>query len=481
MLVKYVSVYYCYHTKIIIYRGKAKNFLSLPFEKNFFMNKFRTRFKEIVNISRDVDWAIASESIRNSIYFKGSNVCILAAAIIVASIGLNVNSIPVIIGAMLICPLMGPMMGFGLGLGTNDTSLLKESLKHLGIMVLISIMASTLYFLVSPLQMDNPTELLARTNPTIYDVLIALFGGFAVILETSRKEKGTVISGVAIATALMPPLCTIGYGIATLQLKYAIGALYLFFINGVFIALATFLLVKYLKFPLIKVSDSTKQKKVSGTIFAFTLVLIVPSIISAIMVIQENRFSQNVREFISQNKSFSKSYIYDHEIKHEKMTGTLSVYVAGEPLGSSDKELLYRSAESCGIGRDQLTIIENPFTRDELSESELMKSFFERSDMEIKQREDLLAQLEKELRALRGKELPVAQIAKELLTQYPNLTGFSMSRGSEVILDSLKETERIFVLVQWKEPVSNDVVAKLQKWLCVRLETENITVIQDRR
>jgi hypothetical protein len=163
------------------------------------------------------------------------------------------------------------------------------------------------------------------------------------------------------------------------------------------------------------------------------------------------------------------------------MTGTLSIYVAGEPLGSSDKELLYRSAESCGIGRDQLTIIENPFTRDELSESELMKSFFERSDMEIKQREDLLAQLEKELRALRGKELPVAQIAKELLTQYPNLTGFSMSRGSEVMLDSLKETERIFVLVQWKEPVSNDVVAKLQKWLCVRLETENITVIQDRR
>jgi uncharacterized hydrophobic protein (TIGR00271 family) len=444
------------------------------------MSKFKQRLKEIGNISKDVDWAIASESIRSSIYFKGPNVWILAAAIIVASIGLNVNSIPVIIGAMLISPLMGPIMGFGLGLGTNDTSLLKEALKNLGIMVLISIIASTLYFLVSPLQMDNPTELLARTNPTIYDVLIALFGGFAGILETSRKEKGTVISGVAIATALMPPLCTIGFGIATLQLKYAIGALYLFFINGVFIALATFLMVKYLRFPLVKVADNTKQKKVSGTIAAFTLVLIVPSIISAIMVIHENRFNQNVRKFISENRNVNKSYIYDHEIKHEKMSGTLTLYMAGEPLVTSDRELLYRSAEMCGIGRNQLTIIENAIIREELSQSDMMKSFFERSDREIKQREDLLAQLQEELNALRDKELPVAQIAKELLTQYPDLTGFSISRGSEVTLKDLKESERIFVLVKWLEPVDEEVVTKLQKWLCVRLETENITVIQDK-
>lgn len=445
------------------------------------MGKFRERFKEIVNISKDVDWAIASDSIRSSIHFKGPNVWILAAAIIVASIGLNVNSIPVIIGAMLISPLMGPIMGFGLGLGTNNTALLKDSLKNLGIMVLISIVASTLYFVVSPLKMDNPTELLARTNPTIYDVLIALFGGFAGILETSRKEKGTVMSGVAIATALMPPLCTIGYGIATLQVKYAVGALYLFFINGVFIALATFLMVKYLRFPLVKVSDKSKQKKVSRTILAFTLVLIVPSILSAIMVIHENRFNQNARLFISENKNINKSYIYDHEIIHEKMSSTLSIYMAGEPLELSDKELLYRSAEMCGIGRDQLTIIENPFTRDELSESDIIKSIFERSDSEIKRREDLLVQLQEELNTLRGKELPVTQIAKELLTQYPNLKGLSISRGSEIALDSLTETERIFVLVKWKVPVSDQEVAKLQKWLSVRLEADNITVIQDKR
>ena len=186
-----------------------------------------------------IDIPAASENIRKNIPFRGPNIYILFVAVIIASIGLNVNSIPVIIGAMLVSPLMSPIFGFGLGLGTNDTKLLLFSLKNLGIMFAISLIASTLYFLVTPLETGNPTELLARTNPSIYDVMIAFFGGVAGILEMSRKEKGTVISGVAIATALMPPLCTVGYGIAKLNWHYAGGALYLFFINCVFIALAT--------------------------------------------------------------------------------------------------------------------------------------------------------------------------------------------------------------------------------------------------
>ncbi|MDD2294112.1 MAG: DUF389 domain-containing protein, partial [Bacteroidales bacterium] len=203
------------------------------------MNKLKGRIADIVNVSNYIDIENASDSIKKNIEFRGPNFWVLTFAIIIASVGLNVNSIPVIIGAMLISPLMGPIIGLGLGLGTNDTTLLKHSLSNLGIMVLISIAASSLYFLLSPLEMENPTELLARTNPTIYDVMIALFGGFAGIFEISRKDKGTVFSGVAIATALMPPLCTIGYGIAILNVQYIFGALYLFFINSVFIALAT--------------------------------------------------------------------------------------------------------------------------------------------------------------------------------------------------------------------------------------------------
>ena len=159
----------------------------------------------------------AGASIRKNIYFRGPNVFILVCAIIIASVGLNVNSIPVIIGAMLISPVMGPILGFGFSLGVYDRHLLRESLRNFGVMVAVSILASTVFFLLSPLNMEHPTELLARTNPTVYDVLVALFGGFAGILENSRKERGTVLSGVAIATALMPPLCTIGYGISILN------------------------------------------------------------------------------------------------------------------------------------------------------------------------------------------------------------------------------------------------------------------------
>lgn len=172
------------------------------------------QFKSIVNITDHVDIQDTTERIKKAIDFKGPNAWILAFAVIVASVGLNVNSVPVIIGAMLISPLMGPIIGAGLAVGVNDSDLLRRSLKYLAVMVSISIIASTAYFLVSPLDLAEPTELLARTRPTIYDVFIAFFGGLAGIVENSRKDKGTAIAGVAIATALMPPLCTAGYGLA---------------------------------------------------------------------------------------------------------------------------------------------------------------------------------------------------------------------------------------------------------------------------
>ena len=186
--------------------------------KHFF-GSLRDHIGNIVNLNEHIDTDKASQYIRSNIEFKGPNAYILAFAIVIASVGLNTNSIPVIIGAMLISPLMGPIFGIGYGLGTNDTAFIKTAFKNLLIMVVISILASSIYFLVSPLELENPTELLARTNPTIYDVLIALFGGFAGIIEISRKDKGTVISGVAIATALMPPLCTAGFGLASGSLK----------------------------------------------------------------------------------------------------------------------------------------------------------------------------------------------------------------------------------------------------------------------
>jgi Predicted membrane protein len=225
------------------------------------MSSFFSQIKGIANFSNDIDIQKAENHIISSIDFKGANIWILIFAIVIASVGLNVNSIPVVIGAMLISPLMGPIMGIGLALGINDTVLLKRSFKNFLIMTIISIIASSLFFFVSPLSLETPTELLARTNPTIYDVFIALFGGLAVIVEVCKREKGTVIAGAAIATALMPPLCTAGYGLASGKLVYFIGAFYLYFINSVFIALATFLMVRYMNFPFVKINDPVKQKK----------------------------------------------------------------------------------------------------------------------------------------------------------------------------------------------------------------------------
>ena len=285
--------------------------------------------KSLIHLSDEIDYENASISIRKNIAFKGTNVFILACAIIIASVGLNVNSIPVIIGAMLVSPVMGPILGFGLGLGTEDARLLKDSLKNLGVMVGISIIASSLFFLLSPLSLANPSELLARTNPTIYDVLIALFGGLAGIIEISRKDKGTVISGVAIATALMPPLCTVGYGISIWKGSVIFGALYLFTINSIFIALATFIAVKYFRFPAVE-SDEQRIRLPKSAVYVILLIVIVPSIISAISVIKENNFNIHAEKVVAENKNLGKCFIYDHKATYSRKSPTLELFLAGE-------------------------------------------------------------------------------------------------------------------------------------------------------
>ena len=228
------------------------------------------------------DSALQDEVVDNicrGVDFRGTNLWVLIFATFVASLGLNVNSTAVIIGAMLISPLMGPIMGMGLSVGINDFDLLKRSVRNFGFMVLVSILTSTLYFVVSPLS-GAQSELLARTVPTTYDVLIAFFGGLAGIVAQSRRDRtSTVIPGVAIATALMPPLCTAGYGLATLQLNYFLGAFYLFFINTVFIAIATFVVVRFLKYRKKEFLDKGREARVRRSMLLIVLVTIVPSVV----------------------------------------------------------------------------------------------------------------------------------------------------------------------------------------------------------
>ena len=264
--------------------------------------KITTLVRETLNLNGHIDTDSAERAIRSNIEFKGPNAWILAVAVIIASVGLNVNSIPVVIGAMLISPLMGPIFGLGLGLGVSDIQLMKSSGKNLLVMVCISLVVAFLYFIITPLSLSNPTELLARTSPTFYDVLIALFGGFAGILEQCRKDKGTVFSGVAIATALMPPLCTAGYGLACGEFSYFLGALYLFVINCTFIMLATYAGVKYFRFRPTEFQDETIGKRTKRLTSALIIIFIIPSIWSAVLLIRQNNFEVNATAFARAQK-----------------------------------------------------------------------------------------------------------------------------------------------------------------------------------
>lgn len=439
-------------------------------------NRFKLYLLKLTNISLHIDIPTAIANIKNNIYFRGPNVWILVFSIIIASVGLNVNSIPVIIGAMLISPLMGPIFGIGLGLGINDTSLIKESLKNLCIMILISIVASCLYFLISPLDLDNPTELLSRTNPTIYDVLIALFGGFAGIFEIARKEKGTVMSGVAIATALMPPLCTAGYGLASGNLLYFIGAFYLFFINSAFIILATYFSVRYMKFPSVKFADVKTKKKTKRLISLVIIVLIVPSVMSAISVIRQNKFDIAADNFLKETVSLGENYIYNHDINHHKGS-TLEIFIAGTPLTVEKKENLYERAERFGISRDQLVITENTGGTPQGANEEIIKGFYTIANDEVRKRENLISELEAELKKLEDAQIPYVQIAKELVTQLPDLSSLAILEGESVDVKDFDSEKRIYLLISSKsgKPINTE---RIREWLSVRLNEENLYIIQ---
>ncbi len=445
---------------------------------NSVLSQILSQIKGIINLADHVDIPSTIESIKKNIDFRGPNVWILIFAILVASVGLNVNSVPVIIGAMLISPLMGPIMGIGLSLGINDTILLKRSLKNWGVMVVISVIASTAFFLITPLTLEAPTELLARTKPTIYDVFIALFSGLAGIVEGSRKEKGTVIAGVAIATALMPPLCTAGYGIANANLAYFLGAVYLFFINSLFIALATFIMARYLQFPYVSFADPEKQKRVKRSITIFTVLMVIPSIYSAVTVIQENTFTNNARRFITDNKTLEKSYIYDYNIDLHKNPAVIELSIAGEPLSEFQRESLYKSIEKHGIQRDQLIIRENTFYNSKGNDTEVIKSIFERSDKEMQNREKIISDLQRELASYKERELPYEQIAKELLAQHPDILSFSIARGAQVENQSISSADQLVVIIGTGASIDSTEVSRMEQWLAVRLNIPNVKVIQ---
>ena len=367
-----------------------------------FLEYIRLSLRSLLNLRADLDTEAADLNIRNNIHFRGTNVLVLAFSIIIASVGLNVNSTAVVIGAMLISPLMGPIIGVGLAGSINDTRLLRDSLWNLLVMVAISLMASALYFLLSPLELANPTELEARTSPSIFDVLIALFGGAAGIVEQSRKEKGTVISGVAIATALMPPLCTAGYGIAHLNGHFFFGAMGLFGINAIFIALATYLGAKLLHFKEVQFMYDKTAKITRRWVSVFVVVVVLLSCWSAVRIVRKNNFESNAEVFVKENRSLEKAYIYDYSI--DAAARKVEIRVTGRRMSPEMREKLYLSAVSHGIPRNALTITENTLQEtDDIIRSEQLASKVEQSEIENARRDALILSLSEQLDSLRAR------------------------------------------------------------------------------
>lgn len=436
------------------------------------------RILRLLDLTDYINTEEAAANIRENVAFRGPNIFILFCAIIIASIGLNVNSIPVIIGAMLISPLMSPIVGFGMALGTNDVSLLKVSLKNLGIMVTISILSATLFFVVSPLELEHPSELLARTNPTIYDVLIALVGGLAGIVELSRKERGTVIVGVAIATALMPPLCTVGFGLATLQMSFFFGALYLFFINFTFIALAAYIGTKYLGYPTRHEADLTARRRTRWVMSLILIAIIVPSILSAITVVRQNTFQQSVNRFVTAYKNYGRSYIYDYQVHHDTKPASVELFIAGEVLDSLDTKALYEHAEEYGLLSCQLMLRQDAAYEGvrELNETELVKDLFKSNEEKLQARNQQIAALEQTCDSLRRMyaghvaevTIPAEQLAEEIKTMFPEVVSLQLARTNE---------GNIIGVIDAVRRHKNLNAAQIEQWLCVRLHVPEATVV----
>ncbi len=362
------------------------------------------------------------KSVEAGVAFKGTNLWILIFAIFIASLGLNMNSTAVIIGAMLISPLMGPIMGIGLSLGIKDLTLLRKSIWNFLFAVLVSLITSTIYFFVSPIN-DVQSELLSRTSPNIYDVLIALFGGLAGILALSSRQKGNVIPGVAIATALMPPLCTAGFGLATMNLKFFTGALYLFFINTVFIAWATYITVKLLKFPQKHFENKEREHRTERFVTAIVLITMIPSIYFAYQFNRELKFDTMAKSFLKTSTAIEGNYLFDKDVDPKKRIITL-VYggrgISKEQTDSLNMRLALNGLENATLNiRQGFSIIEKRKMESQLSE---IRNLIEHKDMVIR---DLSSRID----SIENLEDLSVQILEEVRIQYPLVDLLSLSRS----------------------------------------------------
>ncbi|MCB0770266.1 MAG: DUF389 domain-containing protein [Flavobacteriales bacterium] len=412
----------------------------------------------------------AMAAIEKGVVFRGTNLLILVFAILIASVGLNVNSTAVVIGAMLISPLMGPIVGVGAGLGVLDLFLVRRALKNLGFAVGASLVTSTLYFLISPLG-DAYSEILARTTPTIWDVLIATAGGFAGIIATASKEntRGNVVPGVAIATALMPPLCTAGFGLAHLNWSFFFGALYLFLINSVFIAIAALFTIRWLGYPATVMADERMALRIRRYTALIVLVTVVPSIYMAYRLVKQNAFHNNASTFVARETAVADNFLVEHKI--DAPSRTIHLVYMGNGISPEKEADLHEHLDLYGIPDAKLEI------RTGLSLSELGKK--ERTENEgLKRQVDesravlaRLAALNDSLTADRNRN---ELIMKEARAMHPGLHWLVITDLPQEALGS--DTLDKVVAAHFTTYPDTTEIARMERWLEVKLDGDRHTL-----
>ncbi len=402
--------------------------------------------------------------VRKNVEFKGATLWILASAILVASVGLNVNSTAVVIGAMLISPLMGPIIGAGFGLGTYDFSLLRKALKNLLVLTIVSLLVSTIYFYLSPFK--NPqSEILARTSPNIYDILIAFFGGLAGVISTTRREKGLPIAGVAIATALMPPLCTAGYGLGTGHFNYFLGAMYLYTINCTFICIATYIIVSYLKYPSKEQVDKKHQRNVRYSITLLIFLMLIPSAYFAWQLYEKQKFNERTERFLKTEFENKGDIILYKKTSFATKPRKLEVVFFSKRFTKNELDSIGKIMLNYNLYDTKLIVKQDSL----MSENEIKENQIDAKDV-------LIARLQEEIKSIKYNN---PQLQNEIRILFPQISNLSLANHPYPVQDSV--TKQVPVLFYTAERLLNTTQEEtLEGWVKERVNLDTLIVVGKR-
>lgn len=428
-------------------------------------------FTDLFNLHKgEEDREKTLDNVKNSISFKGANLWILACAVMVASVGLNVNSTAVVIGAMLISPLMGPIVGAGFALGVYDFHLLRKSLNNLLVATVVGLVVATAYFFLSPFK-EVQSELLARTSPNIYDVLIAFFGGLVGVIAITRVEKGNPIPGVAIATALMPPLCTAGYGLATQNWSFFFGALFLYSINCVFIGIATYIIVKYLRYPARKQVDVKHQKQVKYGITFIVTVVLIPSAFFAYSLYKKQKFSQLSNTFIEKMFIEKGNTLVYKKVNYSRPSSTIELAFLKGNFTEAEQAKLNDTLKTFGLLHTKLVIRQNS-SESLLSLKNDILNEVNKKDNELSTKDQQIAVLNQQVV---DNTFDNEKILSEVHVLFPDINAVSVARQNFALLDTSKSTT-VFIYNTGKK-LSNNDENKLKNWMLKKLNVNTLEVL----